>query len=62
MDTTRLSTKGQILLLLANRFPPTTVDQVFGCLKTDGKKPVTLAKMDEAITKMIKERRAIGRY
>jgi AbrB family looped-hinge helix DNA binding protein len=89
METTRLSTKGQIILPKAIRtsrawgpgteftveetkegillrpakpFPATTVDEVFGCLKTDRKKPVTLAEMEAAIPKEVRARHARGRY
>jgi AbrB family looped-hinge helix DNA binding protein len=89
METTRLSTKGQIILPKAIRtsrawgpgtefvveetkegillrpakpFPPTKVEDVFGCLKTNRKKPVTLAEMDAAIAKEVRARHARGRY
>lgn len=50
-----------VVLKKAAIFPPTTIEDVFGCLKYDGP-PKTLSEMDEAITEMIKERHARGRY
>ena len=88
METTRLSTKGQIIvpksirsakawgpgteftveehrdgimLRPTARFPRTTLDEVVGCLQYTGK-PKTLAQMDAAIGKMVKDRHARGRY
>lgn len=73
MATTRLSSKGQVIIPKAVRdrhvwgpgieledrgdavflrptkpFPPTTVEEVCGCLKYDGP-PVTIEQMNEAI-------------
>lgn len=42
-------------------FPPTTNDEVYGCLKWDGP-PKTLEEMDAAIDEMVEERHARGRY
>lgn len=50
-----------VLLKQAPVFPPTTVDEVFGCLKYDGP-AATLEDMDAAITAMVKERHERGRY
>jgi len=88
METTRLSTKGQVVLPKVVRdarswspgtkfavetvadgvllrplspFPPTRVKDVFGCLAYRGK-PKTVAEMEKAIAKAVKERRARGRY
>lgn len=55
-------TKEGILLRPAKPFPPTTIDEVFGCLKTNRKKPVTLAELDAAIVEEVKRRHARGRY
>jgi len=40
---------------------PTTVDHVFGCLKYKAR-PKTLAEMDEAIAKGLREQHGRGRY
>lgn len=88
METTRLSSKGQLILPKSIRdaqkwrpgtqfsveqvngcvllrplkpFPPTRFEDVFGCLKYTGR-PKTIAQMNEAIGKMVKERHARGRY
>jgi AbrB family looped-hinge helix DNA binding protein len=88
MPTTRLSTKGQlilpkeirtsrawgpgteftieetkdgILLRPTRRFPRTTLDQVVGCLKYQGKAK-TLAEMDSAIGEEVMRRHERGRY
>lgn len=50
-----------VLLRAAPLFEPTTLDQVFGCLKYDGP-PKSLEDMDVAINEMIRERHARGRY
>lgn len=89
METTRLSTKGQIILpksirdsrewgpgteftvedtgdgiLLrpARPFPPATIEEVFGSLKTKRKKHATLAEMDAAIQQELESRRDRHRY
>ena len=88
METTRLSTKGQIvlpkqirdahswgpgaefivedtqagvLIRPARKFPPTTADDVVGCLKTR-RKPPTEAQMSKAIAKGVRDRHDRGRY
>jgi AbrB family looped-hinge helix DNA binding protein len=88
MPTTRLSTKGQIVLPLAVRasrqwppgteftveetsegillrpldiFPPTTLDQVAGCLPVKGKAR-TIAQMDRGVRREVIRRRDRGRY
>lgn len=42
-------------------FPPTTLDQVAGCLKRDGP-PLTIEEMDEGIKRAIRRRHPEGRY
>lgn len=42
-------------------FPPTTLDEVYGCLKWEGP-PISLEEMDAAITAEVLERHARGRY
>jgi AbrB family looped-hinge helix DNA binding protein len=37
-----------VVLREVNRFPPTTVDEVYGCLKYEGP-PVKVEEMDEAV-------------
>jgi AbrB family looped-hinge helix DNA binding protein len=37
-----------VVLRLAKPFPPTTIDEVYGCLKYEGP-PVTIENMDKAI-------------
>lgn len=88
METTRLSSKGQVvlpksvrdarrwlpgtefevtevpegvLLRPAKPFKPTTVEEVFGCLKYYGR-PKTLRQMERAIAKGVKARHDRGRY
>jgi hypothetical protein len=41
--------------------PPTTLDQVAGCLKYDGP-ALTIEEMDEGIRRAIRRRHAEGRY
>jgi len=54
-------TKDGILLRKATLFPPTTLDDLVGCLKYKGK-PKSLKQMDQAIAEMVKRRHASGRY
>ena len=88
MHTSRLSTKGQIivpksirdehawtpgtelafeetsdgiLLRPISAFPPSTIEQVLGCLKYTGK-PKSIAEMDKAVAKEARRRHASGRY
>ena len=88
MPTTRVSSKGQIvlpqsvrekrkwsagtelivedtrdgvLLRPAKPFPPTKLEDVYGCLQYKGK-PKSLEEMDEAIGQEVKARHARGRY
>jgi AbrB family looped-hinge helix DNA binding protein len=41
-------------------FPPTTLDEVYGCLKWEGP-PISLEEMDAAITAEVLDRHARGR-
>ncbi len=50
-----------ILLKPAPLFPPTTNEEVYGCLKREGL-PISIEEMDEAITAEVLERHARGRY
>jgi AbrB family looped-hinge helix DNA binding protein len=88
METTKLSSKGQIILPKSVRdsrhwkpgtefaveavkegvllrplkpFPPTKLEDLYGCLRYTGK-PKTIEEMDEAIVKEVRARRARGRY
>ncbi len=88
METTRLSTKGQIILPKAIReshswgpgteftveetdrgillrpvkpFPRTTIDEVVGFLKWNGK-PATIRQMDAGIARAVKRRHERSRY
>jgi AbrB family looped-hinge helix DNA binding protein len=88
METTRVSTKGQIVLpksirdelrwttgtelVIENRpegvvlrpaklYPPTTLDQVAGCLNYKGPRK-SIRSMDKAIAKEVSRRSARGRY
>jgi AbrB family looped-hinge helix DNA binding protein len=54
-----------VLLRPAARPAASTLDEVFGCLKPQGKfqaKPKTLAQMEAAVAREIKGRRERGRY
>jgi hypothetical protein len=42
-------------------FPPTTPQQVFGCLRNEGK-PKTLQEMQQSIVAGARRRHASGRY
>ncbi|MGD0695976.1 MAG: AbrB/MazE/SpoVT family DNA-binding domain-containing protein [Terriglobia bacterium] len=53
--------KDGVILRPRRLFKPTTVEEVFGCLKYRGR-PKTLKEMDEGITKEVKARHARGRY
>jgi AbrB family looped-hinge helix DNA binding protein len=88
METTKLSTKGQVILPKSVReaqgwrpglefavvqveggvllrpvkpFPPTKLEDVFGCLPYHGKAK-TLEEMEQAIARGVEERRGRGRY
>ena len=70
METTRLFTKGQtilpktsdgVLLRPAGRFPETQLDQVAGCLQSNGKRK-SLAQMRDAIARDVRRRHNRGRY
>jgi len=88
METTRLSSKGQIVLPKSVRearswkpgtefavdetsdgillrplrpFPPTSIVEVYGCLKYTGR-PKTLRQMEKAIAKGVRARHDRGRY
>ncbi len=54
-------TKEGVLLRPVKPFPPTKIEDVFGCLQYTGK-PKTLAEMDQAIADEVKRRHARGRY
>lgn len=53
--------EGQVAPKREPLFPPTTNDDVYGCLKWDGP-PKTLEEMDEGITTEVLARHARGRY
>lgn len=50
-----------VLLKPASLFPPSTPDDVFGCLHGSGK-PKTLQQMQEGIAAEVRRRHARGRY
>lgn len=50
-----------VLLKPEPLFPPTTNEEVYGCLKWDGP-PISLEEMDAAITEEVRERDARSRY
>jgi len=54
-------TPDSVILRAEPLFPPTILDDVYGCLKWDGP-PVSLEDMDAAITAEVLERHARGRY
>lgn len=54
-------TKDGVLLRPAKPFPPTTFQEVYGCLQYKGR-PKTLEEMEAAIAKGVRERHARGRY
>ncbi len=88
METTRLSSKGQVVLPKVVResfqwlpgtefevrevpggvllrplaaLPETRLEEVFGCLRYQGK-PTTIAEMNRGVAKMVGERHDRGRY
>jgi AbrB family looped-hinge helix DNA binding protein len=56
-----IETNDGILLRPAARFPKTTLDEVAGCLRYQGK-PATIEQMDAAIMREMKRRDGSGRY
>ena len=50
-----------VLLKAAPLFPPTRLEDVYGCLKYDGPAK-TIEEMDAAIQEEVKRRHARGRY
>ena len=54
-------TGGGVLLRPARLFPRTELKDVAGCLAYSGK-PKTLAQLDAAIRRKVKQRHASGRY
>ena len=50
-----------VLLKPEPLFPPTTNEEVYGCLKWEGP-PISLEEMDAAITEEVRERDARSRY
>ncbi len=50
-----------VLLKAASLFPPTKIDDVFGCLKYEGPAK-TIEEMDAGIEAEVRERHARGRY
>lgn len=50
-----------VLLRPAPAFPPTTTEQVFGCLRYQGK-PKTAQEMQDGIAAEVRRRHARGRY
>lgn len=50
-----------VLLKPEPLFPPTTNEEVYGCLKWEGP-PISLEEMDAAITEEVQERDARSRY
>ena len=50
-----------VLLKPEPLFPPTTNEEVYGCLKWNGP-PISLEEMDAAITDEVRERDARSRY
>jgi AbrB family looped-hinge helix DNA binding protein len=50
-----------VLLKPAPLFPPSTPEEVFGCLRYSGK-PKTLQEMQEGIAAEVRRRHARGRY
>lgn len=50
-----------VLLKAAPLFPPTKIEDVFGCAGYDGP-PISIEEMDAAIDQEVKRRHARGRY
>lgn len=61
MKLTVEETPDGVLLKPEPLFPPTTNEEVYGCLKWDGP-PISLEEMDAAITEEVRERDARSRY
>ena len=61
MKLTVEETAEGVLLKPEPLFPPTTLDEVYGCLKWEGQAK-TLEEMDAGIDAEIAERHARGRY
>ncbi len=52
---------GNVVLIPAPLFKPSTLDDLIGCVSYDGP-PLTIEQMDQAIEDEIAERHARGRY
>jgi hypothetical protein len=50
-----------VLLRPVKPFPPTKIEDVYGCLKYTGR-PKTIEEMDEGIAREVAARHARGRY
>jgi AbrB family looped-hinge helix DNA binding protein len=61
MRLTVEDTADGVLLRPARAFPPTSSEQVFGCLRYRGK-PKTLKEMQDGIAAEVRQRHARGRY
>jgi AbrB family looped-hinge helix DNA binding protein len=51
-----------VLLKRAPQFPPTRIEDVYGCLHRPGMKSVSVAEMNDAIAAEVRRRHARGRY